>query len=221
MHIFNFQGDKWSSDSDRPSSDEDVSRQSDDGEDAQNPEAANDGMKKEEIEEEIDSEFLQFVDETYKNNNDADVSTYQFHQIEEEAIQQKPAQDVKIMKQMEPENQDDSILRIDFTSMQRVDYTPETPYVVYNDLDLKDLHKSFVKRRKNVKIVKMKTDEHSDGSDTSDSSSDSSDSEEDFVVPQGNSLYILFFKSIIKYLIKGSCKCSYNYFYCNIPTLLK
>ena len=85
-------------------------------------------------------------------------------------------------------------LRIDFSTMQTVTESKTHKFVVHNDMDLKDLHKSFV-RKKKIKFEKFKTEEHSDSDNTkSDSSLDGNES--DFNIPQGYCLLIFSIKKI-------------------------
>ena len=74
-------------------------------------------------------------------------------------------------------------LKIDFSSMQKYSESKNHGYVIHNDMDLKDLHKSFV-RKKNTKFVKIKTVEHTD-SESEQSDSTSAD-ESDFEIHQGD-----------------------------------
>ena len=97
----------------------------------------------------------------------------------------RPKVDTKSSESCEDNEELD--LNIDFSSMQKYSESKNHGYVIHNDMDLKDLHKSFV-RKKNTKFVKVKTDEHSD-SESGQSDSTSSD-ESDFEIHQGD-FYIL------------------------------
>ena len=81
------------------------------------------------------------------------------------------------------EASDTGLPLINFSSMQKANATVKEIEVIHNDLDLRELQKSFV-RRKNVKFQQLRTEEHSDESDRSDSSSSDND-DDSIVIPQG------------------------------------
>lgn len=98
----------------------------------------------------------------------------------------RPKVDTKIV---ESSNDDVELdLNIDFSSMQKYSESKNHSYVIHNDMDLKDLHKTFVRKNK-AKFVKIKTDEHSD-SDSGKSDSTSTDGSE-FEIRQGEYLCVL------------------------------
>lgn len=117
---------------------------------------------------------------------------FEFHQIKEEEICQKPSEvDRKgTDKKTYSEEIEEFIPKMNFTLIQKVNHKPQHVHIVHNDLDLKDLQKSFI-RKKNVKFQKVKTEEHSDSE--SSYSSDSSDSDDDIVIPQGTLVFFIRF----------------------------
>ena len=72
---------------------------------------------------------------------------------------------------------------INFNEMQKANVAAEHAHVLHNDLDLRELQKLFV-RKKKLNFNKMKTEEHSDESDES-SSSIFDDDDYDVIIPQG------------------------------------
>ena len=93
----------------------------------------------------------------------------------------RPKVDTKTVRSSEEEELD---LDIDFSSMQKFAECKNHGFVVQNDMDLKDLHKSFV-RTKNIKFVKIKTDEHSDSDSGKSGSSSEEGNDSDFEISQG------------------------------------
>ena len=86
------------------------------------------------------------------------------------------------------ESESESYLEIDFSAMRRKGEVVAFEHVEHNDRDLKDLHKTFV-RKKKPKIKKLKTEEHGSEDTTEDersSSSDEKESDGEFLVRQGN-----------------------------------
>ena len=123
---------------------------------------------------------------------EANLNKLQINVLQEEKITSPP----KIKQTSKPTNDpvndtDDEIFiaGMDFSSMQkRDDVTPKpSAHVVYNDLDLKDLQKTFLRRGK-LKHLKVKSNEHmSDGNSSSSECSSENNSDDDDVIniPQG------------------------------------
>ena len=70
---------------------------------------------------------------------------------------------------------------IDFSGMQKAGTRRKEVHITHNDLDLQDFQKMFVRKKKNIKFEKFRTEEHSDGED----STSSSDEDSDTVIAQG------------------------------------
>lgn len=104
----------------------------------------------------------------------------------QEDVLQRPDQ---LIHQPPKENyESESDLVIDFSAMRRKGEVVTFEDVEHNDRDLKDLHKTFV-RKKKLKIKKLKTEEHGSEDTTYDersSSSDEKESDGEFLVRQGN-----------------------------------
>lgn len=127
-----------------------------------------------------DLELLEMIKESSDFNSSK--NPYEVRQLDAEDIPLKiPTPRKQIVNQTA---NNDYLHGIDFTSMQKADQPiTQGAHVIHNDLDLRTLHKTFV-RNKKLKLQKMKTDEHTD--EESNSLSDSSDSDGEFVVAQGN-----------------------------------
>lgn len=123
-------------------------------------------------------DFSQFVNEIQ-----SPVTGIQSVDVNED-VQEKVFRQKEELPKMEKE--DVISQKFNFTSMQKSTEKPKEVQVVCNDLDLREFHKLFV-RKKNLKLQKVRTDEQSEDEDlhSSSSSSSSSDSESSFVVPQG------------------------------------
>lgn len=137
-----------------------------------------------------DEEFKSFIVESSLINNKENCMVVDVH-IDENVYNKSDRHKIDTKTVESFDENEELNLNIDFSSMQKCSETKSHTYVVHNDMDLKDLYKSFV-RKKNTKFVKVKTDEHSD-SDSEKSDSTSTD-ESDFEIRQGE--FFMYFYDI-------------------------
>ena len=107
----------------------------------------------------------------------------------QEDVLQRPNQ---LIHQPQKKNyESESDLEIDFSTMRRKGEVVTFEDFEHNDRDLKDLHKTFI-RKKKPKVKKLKIQEHGSEDTTDDersSSSDEKESDGEFLVRQGNCTY--------------------------------
>lgn len=107
----------------------------------------------------------------------------------QEDVLQRPNQ---LIHQPQKKNyESESDLEKDFSTMRRKGEVVTFEDFEHNDRDLKDLHKTFI-RKKKPKVKKLKIEEHGSEDTTDDersSSSDEKESDVEFLVRQGNCIY--------------------------------
>ena len=107
----------------------------------------------------------------------------------QEDVLQRPNQ---LIHQPQKKNyESESDLEKDFSTMRRKGEVVTFEDFEHNDRDLKDLHKTFI-RKKKPKVKKLKIEEHGSEDTTDDersSSSDEKESDGEFLVRQGNCTY--------------------------------
>lgn len=139
-----------------------------------------------------DEDFKAFANGTFQDIQGNKINQSVINEIFEEEIMDM--KDKKTPNSIKQDNSKDSSnfddFNIDFTVMQKSNESKPNQFVVHNDMDLKDLHKAFV-RQKKTKLNKLKTEEHSD-SGSSISSSDDNDDGSDMEIRQGKNLYIQY-----------------------------
>ena len=124
-----------------------------------------------------------FANETSQDNNINQSVVNEM--LVEEIIDWK---DRKPSNSIDQDNSKESLdfddLNIDFTVMQKSSEIKSHQFVTHNDMDLKDLHKTFV-RQKKMKLNKLKTEEHSDSDNSKSSSDDEDEDVNDIEIRQG------------------------------------
>lgn len=107
----------------------------------------------------------------------------------QEDVLQRPNQ---LIHQPQKKNyESESDLEKDFSTMRRKGEVVTFEDFEHNDRDSKDLHKTFI-RKKKPKVKKLKIEEHGSEDTTDDersSSSDEKESDGEFLVRQGNCIY--------------------------------
>ncbi|XP_057306004.1 uncharacterized protein LOC130644420 isoform X4 [Hydractinia symbiolongicarpus] len=137
--------------------------------------------------EALENELLNFAEEMPASH----IPTIQHCDSDEDIYGKVLKPKLKPKSIIEVEKEDIVSQKFNFTSMQKATEKPKDTHVPHNDLDLREFHKLFV-RKSNLKLQKVRTDEHSDDDDlrsySSSSSSSLLDSESNFVVPQAAAL---------------------------------
>ena len=98
---------------------------------------------------------------------------------EEEIVLEKPSNTRQ--KEVKDDTDEDLKCSLNFGGMQKAGTRRKEVHITHNDLDLHDFQKMFVRKKKNIKFEKFRTEEHSDGED----STSSSDEDSDTVIAQG------------------------------------